>query len=193
MGHVAVAADVRTDGVDGLGAAAPYARHLSRMFARVAASFQGLPFASGAFDLAVFNASLHYALDLATALAEVARVVRGGGAVAVLDSPFYRRDESGDAMVAEKRAGAARVFGDLAPALASPRFIEYLTLGRLEAARPGLVWHRVRVLYPLHYEVRPLIAWLRGAREPSRFDVWWAEVPSPLGAGPAALADGALR
>jgi hypothetical protein len=39
------------------------------------------------------------------------------------------------------------------------------------------VWRRHRVRYPLWYELRPLAAALRGARKPSRFDVWTAQVP----------------
>jgi SAM-dependent methyltransferase len=179
LGHDAVAVDVRTDDVDGLGAARGYRRHLPRMFARVAASFERLPFGRGAFDVAVFNASLHYAQGLGRALAESARAVRSGGRIAVLDSPFYAAAEAGEAMVTEKRARAGPVFGDLAEVLSGPRFVEYLTRERLERAslEAGLAWRHVRVRYPLRYELRPLSARLRGRRPPSRFDVWWAEVP----------------
>jgi SAM-dependent methyltransferase len=166
---------VRTDAVDGLGAASGFAPYLPRMFRRVAASFERLPLAGRTFDLAVFNASLHYALDLAHALAQVASVVRPGGRLAVVDSPFYRTAEQGETMAAEKRAAAPRVFGDLAPGLDAPRFVEFLTKERLEQAS-GLAWRRVKVRYPLWYEARPWLARLRGSRVPSRFDVWWAEV-----------------
>jgi SAM-dependent methyltransferase len=175
MGHSAFAVDVRTDGVDGLGAASGFASYLPRMFPRVAASFERLPLAGRTFDLAVFNASLHYALDLARVLTEVARVVRPGGRLAVVDSPFYRSVEQGEAMAAEKHAAAPRVFGDLASGLGAPRFVEFLTRERLEE-HSGLPWRRVKVRYPLWYEARPWLARLRGARTPSRFDVWWAEV-----------------
>jgi SAM-dependent methyltransferase len=177
MGHRAVALDVRTDRVDGLGAAGGYAPHLPRMFGRVAASFEQLPFGDGVFDVAVFNASLHYARELGPVLREAVRVVREGGRVAVLDSPFYRVPGAGEAMVSEKRSGARRTFAELTDVLQAPRFVEYLTRGALERAAAGLRWRRERVRYPLWYEARPLLAKLRGGREPSRFDVWWSEAP----------------
>ena len=39
------------------------------------------------------------------------------------------------------------------------------------------VWRRHRVLYPLWYELRPLVARLKRRRRPSRFDLWTARVP----------------
>jgi SAM-dependent methyltransferase len=179
LGHEAVALDVRTDPIDGLGAARGFQPHLDRMFDRVAASFECLPFASDVFDIAVFNASLHYAQELGSVLGEAARCVRSGGRIAVLDSPFYQGPADGEAMVADKRARAGRFFGDLADVLAAPRFIEYLTRSRLEQASEaplGLAWQRTRVRYPLRYELRPWTARLLGRRTPSRFDVWWTEV-----------------
>ncbi len=179
LGHRPLAVEPRTDTVDGLGAAAAYRNHLPRMFDRVAASFDALPLRDDAFDAAVFNASLHYAIDLRSVLDESARVVRGGGHIAIVDSPFYPTDEAGEAMREAKRRSARRVFGDLHDALGSLPFIDYLTPDRLTAAgRPiGLRFRRVRVRYPLWYELRQLRARLRRARSPSRFDVWYAEAP----------------
>lgn len=178
-GHEPTAIDVRDDSVDGLGAAAGYDPHLPKPFGRLVASFDALPVGDRTQDLAVFNASLHYALDLAATLREAARAVRPGGRIAILDSPFYRRAEDGEAMAAEKRRHASARFGDRADALASLPFIEYLTRARLdEASRPlGLRWRRHRVRYPLAYELRPLIARVRGRRTPSRFDLWECTVP----------------
>lgn len=179
LGHHPTAVDVRDDDVDGLGAAAGYDAHLPRPFARVAASFDAVPVPDAAYDVAVFNASLHYALDLAATLREAARVVRRGGRIAILDSPFYRRARDGEAMVAEKRAHAAARFGGRAEALTALPFIEYLTRERLaQASAPiGLRWRRHRVRYPLSYEARPLIATLKRRRTPSRFDLWESPVP----------------
>lgn len=179
LGHVATAVDVRDDAVDGLGAAAGYDAHLPRPFQRVAASFETLPVRDGAADLVVFNASLHYAFDLGAALREAVRAARSGGRIAILDSPFYRRKRDGAAMVAEKRREAERRFGERADALTTLPFVEYLTLARLaEASAPlGLRWRRHRVRYPLGYELRPLLAFLRRRRPPSRFDLWECAVP----------------
>ena len=179
LGHEATAVDVREDAVDGLGAAAGYDAHLPKPFGRVAASFDALPVASGSYDLAVFNAALHYALDLRATLAEAARAVRPGGRIVILDSPFYRRARDGDAMVAEKRRHVAARFGDRADALTALPFIEFLTAeGLADASAPlGLRWRRHRVRYPLSYEARPLIAFFRRRRPPSRFDLWESSVP----------------
>ena len=178
-GHVAVALDFRCDGVDGLAAGAAYVKRLPRMFGRVAASFEELPFSLRAFDIALFNASLHYAENLSRALGEAARAVVSGGRVVILDSPFYRHAASGEEMVEEKRRATRHSFGDLAEDLLAMASIEYLTGERLhEAARPlGLAFRRHRVLYPLAYEWRGVRARFTGAREPSRFDLWEARVP----------------
>jgi SAM-dependent methyltransferase len=161
-----VAVDVRDDDVDGLGASFCY-----RGFERVAASFDALPLGDGGFDIAVFNAALHYALDLPSVLGEAQRVVRSGGRIVILDSPFYARDADGEDMVHEKRAS-----GEYDDELLEPAFVEYLTAERLRAALP-LEWRRHRVWYPIWYEMRPLMARIRRRRRPSRFDLWECVVP----------------
>jgi SAM-dependent methyltransferase len=136
------------------------------------APFEAIPLTSGSVDMALFNASLHYATDLHSVLRETHRVVRPGGQIAILDTPFYAREADGLAMVAEKRIQ----FGDRARVLMNLPFIEFLTPERLREALPDLDWTRHRVRYPLLYELRPLIAALTGKRRPSRFDLWVAAV-----------------
>jgi len=178
-GDAAIALDIRADSVDGLGAAAALARRTQDRFRCVRASFQSIPLDDSAVDIAVFNASLHYATDLGTALAEAGRVVRPGGCIAILDSPFYAREIDGLRMVAEKHAHAAGRFGDAAAVLLGPPFIEFLTRERLRAASQAtrLRWQRYRVAYPLWYELRPIKALLAARRPPSRFDLWVARRP----------------
>jgi SAM-dependent methyltransferase len=178
-GHCATAVDIRDDRVDGLGAAEPFLQRTGGRMRTAVAAFDVIPDLDASFDIAVFNASLHYATDLAAVLQEAARVVRPGGRLVILDSPFYRREADGLAMVAEKAADAPRRFGDRAEALMALPFIEFLTRERLaEASAPiGLKWRRTRVTYPLWYELRPLTAKLRGARAPSRFDLWVSARP----------------
>lgn len=166
-GHRCIAIDVRDDTIDGLGAAEDLRRLVA--FDCVVASFEALPLAGRSADLAVFNASLHYATDLAATMAETIRCLQPGGVIAVLDSPFYRNAADGGAMVREKRALAH------AGRLLALDCIEYLTRERLERAS-GLAWRCHRVRYPLWYELRPLAARLHGRRHPSRFDLWTAAV-----------------
>ncbi len=179
LGHRVVALDIRTDEVDGLGAAARYFEFLESPFERVCASFEALPFARGSFDVAVFNASLHYALNLARTLREARRVVKSHGRIVILDSPFYPTEAQGAEMVAQKRLNAWQLFGDRADELMGLPFIEFLTVERLTEASNGigLEWRRYRVGYPLRYELRPLLARVRRRRAPSRFDLWEAIVP----------------
>jgi SAM-dependent methyltransferase len=179
LGHRAIALDLRSDAVDGLGAGAQYGRHLPEMFGRIVASFERLPIASDLFDIGVFNASLHYATDLRQVVAEAVRVTLPGGSIAILDSPFYRDATAGAAMVTEKRRLARDTFGRLADDLLALPFVEYLTVGHLQEASAGLgmVWRRHRVVYPLRYELRPLVAGILRRRPPSRFDLWVATVP----------------
>jgi hypothetical protein len=82
-------------------------------------------------------------------------------------------------MVAQKAKGALQTFGPRAATLMSLPFIEFLTRERLAAASSaiGVAWRRTRVSYPLWYELRPLAARLRGARAPSRFDLWTGARP----------------
>jgi SAM-dependent methyltransferase len=177
-GHRAVALDARVDSVDGLAAAHLFTRRGAPAFGRVAARFEELPLASRSFDLAVFNASLHYATDLARVLAGAWRVVRGGGAVAILDSPFYKTKEAGEAMLLARERATRIEYPDLADGLLALGSIEYLTRERLDAASLplGLRFRRLRVVYPVAYELRGLRARLRRARPPSRFDLWVAAV-----------------
>jgi SAM-dependent methyltransferase len=174
MGHRALALDIRDDHVDGLGASHPFLQRTDGRMKIAVARFDAIPACSDSFDVAVFNASLHYATDLAAVLSEAVRVVRPGGRIVILDSPFYRREADGLAMVAEKAADARRRFGARAETLMALPFIEFITRQRLAgtAAATAIAWRRSRVLYPLWYELRPLTAKLRGARTPSRFDLW---------------------
>lgn len=176
-GHRAYALDIRDDRVDGLGAAAPFVDQLPERMECLVAPFDAIPLAAQSADLAVFNASIHYATDLRGVLAEAQRVVRPGGQIVILDSPFYQREADGVAMVAEKKAQATERFGTRAAPLMALPFIEFLTRERLARAAPALKWQRHRVRYPLSYEVRPLRAALLGLRRPSRFDLWVAARP----------------
>ncbi len=171
-GHHALALDIRNDTIDGLGAAGVF-QSRSKNIECVIASFDAIPLRSESVDIALFNASLHYATNLEAVLREALRVTRPGGQIAILDSPFYEREAEGLAMIEEKRAA----FGSRAGVLMALPFIEFLTRSRLLEAVPNLGWRRHKVRYPLAYELRPLVAALARRRRPSRFDIWTSERP----------------
>ena len=83
LGHSPVAVDIFRDGRDGLGAG----RHYTEQFPGLEAEFDNLPLRAGQFDLALFNASIHYSADYARTLKEARRCLRADGRVVVLDSP----------------------------------------------------------------------------------------------------------
>src|SRR5207248_3397226 len=84
---------------DGLGAL----RHYPFIIGGALADLERLPFPDDTFDAAVFGASLHYAPNPIATLREALRILRPAGRAFVMDSPIYRRAESGEAMVAEMR------------------------------------------------------------------------------------------
>jgi SAM-dependent methyltransferase len=68
-----------------------------RRVGRLRADLQALPLAAGGFDVVIVAAALHYALDLSCALTEVARVLRPGGLLVIVDSPVYADAAARDA------------------------------------------------------------------------------------------------
>jgi len=171
-GHHAIALDIRDDSVDGLGAAGPFLNRAPNMEC-IVAPFDAVPLPAASVDIALFNASIHYSTDLSLVLREARRLTRRGGQIVILDSPFYARETDGLAMVAQKRER----FGPAADILMALPFIEFLTQERLRQAAPELEWKRHKVRYPLGYELRPWIAAFRRKRQPSRFDLWAAQMP----------------
>ena len=159
-GHEAVAVDLRDDRVDGLGAAEAYLE------------------TDGRFERVMQRCIEHDDVEIAAALRDARHTARAGARIVILDSPFYAREADGERMLEEKRREAMMRFAERAEALMSLPFVEYLTRARLAAASEGLglAWRRHRVRYPLRYELRPLVARVRGHRTPSRFDLWEAVV-----------------
>ena len=90
-GHDVAAIDLVTNDVDGLG--------VNRLFGRavtsIQAEFDRLPLPDACVDLLVYNAAIHYSSDYATTLREALRVLRGGGEIAVMDSPIYADPRAG--------------------------------------------------------------------------------------------------
>ena len=169
LGHHAVAVDAIDDEVDGLGAA----RHYETTFPIVQADFEALPFADGQFDVIVFNGSLHYAADIAATLANAHRLLAPGGVLAVMDSPMFRADDDGAAMV-DDTVRRFVVDCGLSEVVIPGR--GYLTFARLAAVaerlrlRPEFVPSRG----PLRWRVRRQLARVKLGRAPAAFGLWVA-------------------
>ena len=166
-GHSVAAVDLSDHPTDGLGAWHYYGE--SR-FTPVQASFDCLPFADGQADLVVFNASLHYSVDLSQSLGEALRVLRAGGRVVILDTPFYTAAPHGERMLRQRDGQFARDYGFRDP---NRRAAGFLTPDRL--ANLAALWSiRWRPIWPTPWWRR---AWrrqvgrLRLGREPAAFPI----------------------
>ncbi|MEM7093857.1 MAG: class I SAM-dependent methyltransferase [Actinomycetota bacterium] len=130
-GWRAAAIDITVDGGDGLAAA----RHHDADLLLARADMGALPFAQGSIDLVVFNASLHYAADVAASLREAQRVIRSNGRVVVMDSPIFHDTAAGAAMVQEFDRSVHQRHG-LAPAAhQGPGFVTWDELVPFDLAR----------------------------------------------------------
>ena len=176
-GHRPVAVDLIDNAEDGLRAARHYFAHLEKPFPIFKAEMDRMPFSDGQFDLAVFNASIHYAEDYHRALQETLRCLRRPACLAILDSPVYRDNESGRRMVNERKAAFKRRFGFASDSIPSREYLTADHLGELARAF-NLTWNVQEPWYGLGWAIRPLKARLLGRREPSKFFVMWTEVAS---------------
>ncbi|HZQ96665.1 MAG TPA: class I SAM-dependent methyltransferase [Candidatus Sulfotelmatobacter sp.] len=174
-GHRPVAVDLLDNDWDGLGAARHYLSRLPSSFPRFVAEMDSLPFATGQFDIVVFNASFHYSVDYFVTLTEALRCLRRPGFVILADSPLYAREESGQAMLAEKRAAFQRQFGFSSDSIPSREYLTKASLEELQRRLP-LRWKMVTPWYGLQWAMRPWKARLLRQREPSRFHLIYSEV-----------------
>jgi SAM-dependent methyltransferase len=168
LGHRVAAVDRLDDEVDGLAAC----RHYPVSFAAVRADFDALPFAPAQFDLAVFNASLHYSPDPAATLAEAQRALAPGGAVAVIDSPMFAHADDGRRMVADQLRRFADA-GIAAPSCAGVGFLTFEGLASM-AATLDLAWQFVPSRGSMLWRLRRRISGMRLRRAPAAFGLWMA-------------------
>ena len=170
-----MAVDLLVNCSDGLGAAAHYWERLAALFPRFQAEFARLPFTDAQFDCAIFNASFHYAENYEKTLGEVIRCVRPGGWIVIADSPWYRNEESGQQMLAERRQAFARRYGFASDSIHT---LEYLTDARLRdlARHFELDWQVHRPYYGIRWNLRPVLARLKKKRQPSEFRIYVARV-----------------
>ncbi len=163
-GHEVTAVDLGVTVRDGLGAHI----HYPTPFTCLQAEFDQLPLADGWADLVIFNASFHYSVNYETTVQEALRVLRGDGAVVVLDTAVYQHPTSGQQMVAEREAAFVRQVGFASNALPSENFLTPQRLAELAQACQ-LRWQRVEIVPAWQRWVRRVkVAW-RGQREPAQF------------------------
>lgn len=79
----------------------------SEKISLVQGDFTALPFAPEIFDTVLLHQVLHYALEPAAVLAEIARVIREGGRIAIVDLAAHDREE-----LRERHAHARLGFAD---------------------------------------------------------------------------------
>ncbi|HEY6937391.1 MAG TPA: class I SAM-dependent methyltransferase [Terriglobales bacterium] len=173
-GHLPVAVDLLDNDADGLGAARHYYGSLGWLFPRFQAEMDYLPFADAQFDVAIFNAALHYSEDYCATLREAVRCLRPGGHVLVIDSPFYRQEESGCRMVEERKQQFTRAFGFASDSIGSREFLTPAALAEVSRSL-GLRWKVSKPWYGWKWAMRPAKARLLRRREPSKFYIFWAE------------------
>ena len=170
LGHHTVAVDLIDDEEDGLGAWT----HYNVSFVCVRADFDRLPFAPEQFDLVVFTGSLHYSPNVTATVGEAVRLLAPAGVIVALDSPTFRGDEDGRAMVAERDARFMYQYG-LGHVIR--RGVGYLTPAMLGAAAEA--FHLELEFIPstgsFTWAARRLLSATKLGRQPARFGMWVAQ------------------
>ncbi|MCU1225058.1 MAG: Methyltransferase type 11 [Edaphobacter sp.] len=173
-GYQPVAVDLLTNEHDGLAAAAHYDKHLPQPLPRFQAEMTRLPFEDEQFDAIVFNASFHYSEDYEATLCEALRCLKIGGQVIISDTPWYSREESGQRMIAERQTAFIQRYGTASDSVTSLEFLTNERLRKLEM-RLSIRWTVHSPQYGFKWNMRPVMAKLRGRREPSRFRIYGAK------------------
>jgi SAM-dependent methyltransferase len=91
-GYDLVALDLSADDAFGLGAMRETAGALPRSPLLAQGDIDRPPFQPGQVDLLIYNASLHYTLDLQNCLRVAANLLRPGGALVIMDTPVLTGD-----------------------------------------------------------------------------------------------------
>ncbi|MBE0672424.1 MAG: class I SAM-dependent methyltransferase [Anaerolineales bacterium] len=166
-GYNVCAVDLLLNTEDGLGAWT----HYQSQFAKIQSEFSRLPFSDAFASTVVFNASFHYSENYEETLAESLRVLSPNGKIIIMDSPVYHGAESGEQMVAERKAAFLSNYGFSSDSLQSKNYLTYQRVKELgETFR--LAWRHIRPFYGVRWAVRPLWAHLCGRREPAEFGLW---------------------
>lgn len=164
QGDRVIAVDLLINEQDGLGAW----KYYEHSFTPVQAEFNHLPVMDRFADAVIFNASLHYSENYAETLKEALRVISRDGRIIIMDSPVYRRGESGERMVQEREAQFQEKYGFASDHLESENYLTYTRLKEL-AQQLNLQWKVITPFYGLRWMLRPFIGMLLRRRELAKF------------------------
>jgi SAM-dependent methyltransferase len=164
QGDRVIAVDLLVNEQDGLGAW----KHYEHTFTPVQAEFNHLPVMDRFADVVIFNASFHYSEDYARTLEETLRVLSKDGRIVIMDSPVYRRSESGEKMVEEREVQFKEQYGFASDNLQSENYLTYARLDEL-AKMCYIRWKFITPFYGLRWLLRPLPSLLLRRREPAKF------------------------
>lgn len=167
-GHRPAAVDLLDDTLDGLGAAHHYHAALDHKFPAVQAEFDNLPFADSQFDLAIFNASFHYATDYRQTLQEVRRCSRWAARIIILDTPIYERYQYGERMREERHRQYQDQYGFRSDSVPSMEYLDEAMMRELSKDL-NLRWTVYRPWYGWRWHLRPMQSLAMRKRPPSRF------------------------
>jgi SAM-dependent methyltransferase len=130
-GYQTIALDASLDVDFGLGASAAYRSSFRGSFMPIQGDLDALPLQQALFGLVIFNASLHYAQDLAGTLHRAARALSPRGCLVVLDTPVAQRPHRG-CEIGERHLGRRELGRSLSAAGLLSRHVR---------VRRGLRWH----------------------------------------------------
>lgn len=164
QGDRVIAVDLLINQQDGLGAW----KYYEHSFTPVQAEFNHLPVMDRFADAIIFNASFHYSEDYSETLKEALRVLSTKGLIVIMDSPIYRRSDSGKKMVSEREEQFKAKYGLASDNLQSENYLTYTRLDDL-AQELNLAWKRITPFYGFRWILRPLLAKLLRRREPAKF------------------------
>jgi ubiquinone/menaquinone biosynthesis C-methylase UbiE len=164
QGDRVLAVDLLINEQDGLGAW----KHYEHSFTPLQAEFNHLPVIDRFADAVIFNASFHYSENYVETLKEALRVLSRDGRIVIMDTPVYRRGESGKQMIQEREAQFQEKYGFASDHLESESYLTYARLQEL-AQKLNIHWKLITPFYGLRWLLRPLISTVLRRREPAKF------------------------
>jgi len=176
QGDRVMAVDLSVNEQDGLGAW----KYYKHGYIPMQAEFNHLPVMDSFADAVIFNASFHYSENYMETLKEAKRVLTEEGQVVIMDSPVYRRSDSGEKMVGEREEEFKRKYGFASDNLQSENYLTYKRLKEL-ARELDLKWKIITPFYGLRWMFRPMLAALLRKREPAKFHLIVGRKRSPTG------------